>query len=204
MLHRLIAAIGAALIVGCAALPASPTPAHAPLPDATTVTVRRTCATTLHADVQLSDEARAVIDHAGAAWRGPTQGRLNVGVVYDLDFSSPINLQAHEAAKDSLLIPIGSDSEIAARLDAEFAPGRPLAVTIKTDDDRTIVYLIMDRIDEVHALDVVTHEFGHVCGLPDLPMTGAVMSGVSIKGAPPPDGFQPEDMALLRAAHYLD
>lgn len=173
------------------------------LPDLVEVSITRTCSVTLHADVSFPVQARETIKAASSAWAALSEDRIRIDVDYDVDFESIGNLKTHVDAKHSTLLAVFSDFDIVQSFDAEFAPATPLAVTTTDlEGDVRRVWLIVDRIPVPRAREIVTHEFGHVCGMPDLPSFGSIMSGASFKGAPPIESFSAEDRALCRAYHY--
>ncbi len=157
----------------------------------------------LHVDDGFEGEGRAIIERAAANIRRLTQDRAHLTVVFDADFDSLDSLKLHMQAGHTLVIAVLSDFPIVAALDeAAKGPGQLLAATVYQIDDSAIVFLILDRIDASHAENVVTHEFGHVIGFPDLPTAGAIMSGSSIKGSPPLLDWTPADVALCRQYHF--
>lgn len=79
-----------------------------------------------------------------------------------------------------------------------------MAATVKMSDGSQVVFLILDRIDVERFENTVTHEFGHVIGLPDLHARGAIMSGQSVQGSPGIPDWMPADVALCRAFRYCD
>ncbi len=180
--------------------PKAPELAPAPKP------VRADFSRTLHAEADFNPFARNLIDTAAAKWRDVSGGHLDIRFNYDLDIEDAENTRAHVASNHSVLIGGTSDYPIAQRIDAMLgSPGRmPVAATATNDKGATAVFLIMDRIDPADFLSVMTHELGHVAGLPDLPTTGSVMSGAHVRGTPAVESFTREDIALCRAAHYCE
>ncbi len=159
--------------------------------------------------MSFNEQGRAIIEEAARRWSVLTHGRANLIVVFDLDFDSIENLKQHKANRDSIVLGIESGYPIADAIDQSLGgrPGQVLAATVHEEDENTgpvLVFLIVDRIAADHFLAVVTHEFGHVIGLPDLPTTGSIMSGVEVNGIAPPDAFTPADVMLCRAAHLCD
>lgn len=192
------------MLVGACSAKEKPAAAHPSDPSPVTVEVTRECELTLHAETDVSVEGRKVLANATEAWRNISQGRIRIGVEYDVDFDSVANLKEHQAADHSFVFGVTSDSDIVEELDAKIATptSRPMAVTVSTESGAKHVWLILDRIPRAQALDVVTHELGHVCGLPDLPSIGSIMSGASLRNAQPLDAFTSEDVALCRAYKY--
>lgn len=188
-----------ALFVTCAACAA-----HAPPPpksDPVQVTMTREVHQTMHAEVGFSPPARSIIDSAAKRWRDFTQGRADIRIEYDLDLEDDDNTAAHFKARHGVIIGITSDLPIAKILDERTGATTtawPVAVTTKTPLGAPVVYLYADRIQKDEAEIVVTHELGHVLGLPDLPTMGAIMSGAAYPGLRAQD-FGPEDVALCRA-----
>lgn len=169
-------------------------------PDTNTIDPWSECELTLHAPTNFTDAGRDRIRSAASKWRRFTEDRVRLTIVFDVDLSSQANVLTHEAEGHSYLFAIPIDMPIVADFDREFAPGTPVAVTMQRDDGRTLVYLILDRIAASEFEHVVMHELGHVAGLPDLPMRGAVMSGMHSEGEVLPEYFTGEDLTVCRAA----
>ena len=170
----------------------------------------RTFAITLHADEGFTPLARALITKASGAWRDASNGRIKIDVEYDVNFGDLESVEAHKAANESFLIPIFGDGRVAERIDEALGgPGKqPVAATLpsKGPGDPTVVFLILDRIGEEEGsfFSVVTHEFGHVAGLPDLPALGSIMSAGHVKGEPPVRALTVTDRELCRGAGLCD
>lgn len=187
------------VFLGCAPT----TPTHEP-PKATQVKVWREFELVMHADDAFPEDVRAQLDSAAAAWVDLTEGNVRIKLVYDLDFSSVENLKSHKVGTHALVIGLLSDMKLAQELDKHFAsPGvEPLAATVTPAGEPSLVFLIVDRIPRAQFREVMTHELGHVIGLPDLPTFGDVMSGREVKGFPVPDKFTPADKALCERFRY--
>lgn len=163
----------------------------------------RTFTVVMHADKDFTAEGRSRILSAARAWHTFTEGRVDIYVEFDLDFDDVPGLKAHQAAHHSVLIPVLSDYPIAQAIDSELrGKGIPLAATVQLKDGSSGVFLIMDRIDPDNFELVVTHELGHVAGLPDLSEYGAIMSGVESNTVPTPKTFMPADLEACRASKY--
>jgi hypothetical protein len=186
----------------CTLLACATVPPTTRAPDVTKVAAWKEFELTLHADVDFTDTGRGRIQEAAKKWRAASSGRVRIDVVFDLDFSSVANLQGHQESGDSLLLGVLSEYPIAKRIDAVIgSPGRmPLAATMSSDGGPTIVVLILDRIESDDFLSVVTHELGHVAGLPDLPTFGSVMSGARRRGDTSVENFTTDDQELCRSA----
>lgn len=208
-MRRLVVFLGlvCCLLTLCCA-PRATCPPPAAKPDVTTVRVYRTFELTVHADTEFLPQGRQIIEQAAAKWSALSNGHIRIRVEFDLDFDSIENLKAHQAAQHSVLIGLKSDYKIAQQLDEKLGgPGvTPLAATVRqTDDGPVMVFLIMDRIEDGAALlSVVTHEFGHVANMPDLPTSGSVMSGARRRNEEPVTEFNEADIALCRAARYCE
>lgn len=195
-----LAFIVCALLATCCAPRARETPPpliSAPEP-------MRSFSTVLHVDQDFTPEARERIQQAASAWERMTHGRVAYHIRFDLDFADEDSLAEHVARKHNLVIGVLEDFEIVAKIDEQFLGSHPLAVTVGLKDGSIRVFLIMDRIEQDHFTEVAVHEFGHVAGFPDLPMTGAVMSGTSLRGSTPLEGFTPTDVELCRGMRYCD
>ncbi len=176
------------LLVGCAA------PKKAPA-DVTSVKVFRDVAVTLHADSDFGPLSRSIFQRATDRIRKFTKNRARIDVVYDLDFYSETGLQEHLDLHHSMMIGVESGSQIADLIDTNHPGGTILGVTSFLRDGSVRVAFIMDRI-RLDAVDsVVTHELGHVIGFDDLPVMGAIMSGLSDPSLKEPEEFTPADLA---------
>lgn len=180
--------------------------APAPTPPASPKRELQNLDLVLHVDTEFSDKGRALIAKAAENIRALTSNRANVTVVFDLDFTSISNLEGHRRAKHSVVIGVTSDLEVVDRIDASVGGkgGIPLAATTTLDDGSKAVFLILDRIEVTHFEAIVTHEFGHVIGLPDLAIMGAIMSGRQSLIAPPPEGWAYEDVELCRSYRFCE
>jgi len=177
------------------------------LPDTTEVTeiiVTRSVSRTLHADVDFTEAGRSRIRQAGVRWANFTQGRVNLQIVFDLDFDDMIGLAEHMAEAHDAIIPVHSSMDIVSRLTTETGLDNGkllLGATTHHENDAMVVRLVMDRIDPDDFETVVTHELGHVAGLPDLPTQDSVMSAASPAGARVKE-FSADDAKLCRAFRY--
>lgn len=168
---------------------------------ATTTAAWKEVSLSLHGATEFTELGRESIREASNKWRAVSGGRIRIDVVFDLDFNSLENLEEHQRANHSLLIGVLSRYPIAEKID-ELLGSRnstPMAATIRGETS-TLVFLIVDRIDADDFESVVTHELGHVAGLPDLPTFGSVMSGARLRGAPAVNEFTHDDVTLCRAA----
>lgn len=195
-----------ALSVGCAP-PKRPTeaPVTARAPDPPVeVRMWRDFSITLHGDVVFTPSGREDIVAAAEKWRNVTDGHARISLKFDFDFDSAENVSHHAAANDSVIVAIPENSDVVRGIDRRLGgPHRkPMAVTMPSQgpDDPTIVLLIMDRISDEAFVSVVTHELGHVMGLPDLPTLGSVMSGAVREGGPYVNAFTPDDLTLCHAS----
>lgn len=176
------------LLVGCC----SP---KKPVGDVTNVKVFRDVAVTIHADSDFGPLSRGIFQKATDRIRKFTKNRARIDVVYDLDFNSETNLQEHLVNHHSMMIGIESGSDIANIIDTNHPGGTILGVTAFLKDGSVRVAFITDRI-RLDAVDsVVTHELGHVIGFDDLPVMGAIMSGLSDPSLKEPEDFTPADLA---------
>lgn len=200
-LFSLVAVLCCLLSVCCTSRP--PAPARAP--DPIEVSVWRDFELVLHGDTDFADEGRRRIERAASSIRRLTHDRARISVEFDLDFQSLENLKAHHDAHHSQIIGVTSDFDIVKTIDAIVpGPGTVLAATAPTNDGSFVVVLILDRIEEDRFEAVVTHEFGHVIGLPDLKQLGAIMSGSEVHGAPYPTDWTRADVELCRSFRYCD
>lgn len=99
---------------------------------------------------------------------------------------------------------VTSGSSLVAALDAQFSPGVPVAANIHTGSGTTLVVFILDRIDPRHFESIVTHEFGHVLGIHDLPIEDSVMSGAESDGDVVPSELTPADLEACRVVGVCD
>lgn len=195
-MKKLFAWIALAFLSVCCA------PPRASVPDATTVTVWRDFELVLHVDHEFNAEGRKLIEKAAASIRRLTHDRARLTVVFDLDFSSLENLAAHKDARHSKVIGVVSHFDIVRSLDKLMPGDNVLAATAPMKDGSIVVFLILDRIADDRFESVVTHEFGHVIGFPDLDAFGAIMSGRDIVGAPAIQDWTPADVALCKSFGY--
>lgn len=159
-------------------------------------------AITLHVDTDFAPTGRVIIEKAADNIRRLTNGRAQISLAYDLDFQAVGNLEAHNALHHSQVIAVNADFDIVRTIDAKTAGrGTTLAVTVPTKYGSTSVILILDRIAAERFEFVVTHEFGHVIGLPDLEEDGAIMTGVQSN---PPADWTFADVELCRKMRYCD
>lgn len=174
--------------------------------DVTSVRVYKDFTHTLHVDTDFSDIAKLQIVEAAEKWRTASGGHIDISAVADLDFESTESVLKHKTEHHSVLIGVTSDLPVVARIDAELGrPGVvPMAVTVKNKDGSIAVYVIVDRVKFDSFKSVVTHELGHVAGMPDLPTTGSIMSGASFADEPPILQFTRDDLALCRASKYCE
>jgi hypothetical protein len=152
-------------------------------------------------DDRFDDEGRAIVRRAADAFAGLTDDRVKFGVAFDL------NADTFEQIIDSkapVVLAVQEGSRIVAFLDQELGgPDRePTAATVRTEDGKVSVFLIVGRISEAQFESVLMHELGHVIGLPDLPTSSDVMSGAHHEGDVLPTRFTFADVALCRAARY--
>jgi hypothetical protein len=197
-LFALVALLCCTLAVCCAPPPlASPTIA-ALAPEAGPL--QRDFGLTLHVDTAFDGIGREIIEKAGQNIRALTHDRARLELVFDLDFDAPAP-DAHE----SLVVGVLSTFKIVHTLEEVIGGGGQLvAVTVPTKFDTTWVLLIMDRIEPEDFEAVVTHEFGHVIGLPDLPTMGSIMSGARVEGTAPLHAWTAADVELCRKFQYCD
>jgi hypothetical protein len=192
-------------VVPDAPLPRAPQAAAAPAPK-----VLKDLDLVLHVDVDFTADAnggRPYLERAARNIRELTHGRARIRLVYDVEFETENGFKNHVDAHHSMLLAILSDFKMAHMIDenlAETGPGLPLAATIPLWDGAFQVYLILDRIPADHFEAVITHELGHVIGLPDLPEQGAIMSGTEGDSVPTPSGWTQADRDLCRSFDYCD
>jgi hypothetical protein len=156
---------------------------------------------TLHVDTDMSELDRTHAEEASRKWRVISSGHIRINLEYDLDFGSTSGLLAHEMARHSLVVLVQSTSPVVRQLDAQLGgPKKTVLAATTIEQDRVRVFLITDRIEAPKRLSVLTHEFGHVAGFPDLPNYGSIMSGAAPTGAPPVNEFTAEDTSLCRGA----
>lgn len=152
----------------------------------------------MHGDVDFTDVERAAIISATNEWRSFSGGRVDIKVVFDLDFDDESAMQYKQAP-----VIIRVDSTMRLGVD----PG-----TIAFTNSHHQIALIMDRLTSFRP--VVMHEMGHAAGLrwPDWcpstrygdadcdhsPDLNSIMSAV-YRGA---QSFTPADKAFCRAAGY--
>lgn len=174
-------------------------------PKAASAPPLRTFDLILHVDTAFTGQGRELIEKAAANVRRLTYGRANLTVAFDLDFESVPNLEAHRRARHSTVIAVLSSYGIVQKIDASLpGPGTPLAATTSLTDGSQLVILILDRIPTENFLSVVTHEFGHVIGFPDLPEMGAIMSGRTMTGTLSPTDWTAADVALCQQYRYCE
>lgn len=174
----------------------------APAPPTTTVEVSRTAEITMHGETDAPPAARAAFETAAERWRDFTSGNVQFTTVYDVNFDSVSNLRWHRDEAHNLILIVPSTADVVRELDAQHPTVLPLAATATLDSGAILVLLVGDRIKTTRAASIVTHEFGHVLGLPDLPTMGAVMSGAEYPTAPPIDEFTGADRRLCVASRY--
>lgn len=180
-------------------------PSSPPSRTVTTTVAWRDFSLVLHADNHFNELGRRIIVEAAENIRRLTHGRARLDVVFDLDFDSIENLKAHMAANHSMVFGVLSDYDVVKTLDEGLrGPGTILAATVETKSRSQFVFLILDRIAEDKFSNVVTHEFGHVIGFPDLDAMGAIMSGRSASNEPAILDWAEADLKLCREFHYCD
>jgi hypothetical protein len=195
---KLFALVAVALLC-CAPPPLASPPIAARAPEAAP-SAMRDFALTLHVDTAFDGIGRDIIEKAARNIRTLTHDRARLELVFDLDFEAPAP-DVHE----SLVVGVLSTFKIVHTLQEAIGGGGELvAVTVPTKFDTTWVLLIMDRIEAADFEAVVTHEFGHVIGLPDLPEFGAIMSGARVEGTTPLHAWTAADVDLCRKFHYCD
>lgn len=158
----------------------------------------------LHCDVEFNQRGREVIYEASQRWFRASNGRIFINLVWDLDFDDEEALNVHIAEKDAMMWPVLSDYAIVEQIE-KLRPGtRPLAATGVLPSGSRYVVMILDRIEETSFDEIVTHEFGHVAGMPDIVPLGSIMSGADIHGWPVPHELTPLDIELCRKHRYCD
>ncbi len=127
----------------------------------------------LHADITFTTEERAVLADAAGIWFIQTSGVARIDIVYDVDFDSQSNLKDHVDKLDDVVIRMESWMDTVVDMDSKDASvlgwvtpsggihnpwHKPIRVAFVVDRMKVLT-------ERSYALQVVTHEFGHVLGL---------------------------------------
>lgn len=193
-------------IVSLFALCCSPrkTPAPPRTPDVTTVAAYADFEREVHADTSFTDEQRAALREAARTWRTATKDRVRLRVSFDVDFASTENLRAHHVDRHLIASRVFSYFPVVKAIDGRHPRMNVIAETGDVVDGSSRVYFIVDRINPKNFRQVAIHEFGHVFGLDDLPVLGAIMSWAEVDGEPLPETLTEADFELCRRARFCD
>lgn len=163
----------------------------------------RTCTRTLHVDTDLSPYARDQVRAAADTWRKASEGRIDLQLVFDLDFSDEAGAAEHAREGHSMVLAVHEDYPSVVRLDAQLSKQGivPLAATTSSPG-RDVVILIMDRMTPESFLGIVMHEFGHVAGFKDLTERNSVMSGIRDLTVASAEALTPLDITACRDLRY--
>lgn len=153
----------------------------------------------MHGDVDFTPTERDALVGSAEAWRAFSQGRVNIRIVFDLDFEDIETVKQYK------------DAPVIIRAESWMPLSAERGMLGYTNSQRQIV-LVMDRI--VNLRPVAMHEMGHAAGLawPDWcpadrngradcdhsPDKDSIMSAV-YRGA---QEFTEADAAFCRASGY--
>jgi hypothetical protein len=147
------------------------------VPDPQTVYV------TLHMDTDFTPAERKQLERGAEVWHKGLNGLVRFKLVYDLDFSSTLNIQEHDLLGHNMVFRMESWFDTVIALDAQAYPGELLGIVnpphgIFADPPQPVrMLLVADRMYDNRLPQVFAHELGHVLGTFHDPHPSALMFG---------------------------
>lgn len=159
----------------------------------------------MHGDTEFTSLERMAIDNSIVVWKAQTGGLANISVTYDLDFNSNISLEQHKDDANIVRATSDLDAVKTADCEAATGMGLPCNVPGFTQGlvlawvqpgggihnglgINPSMIVVVDRLvtqdndgkptkmfDIKYATQIITHEMGHIFGVPHIDDPKAVM-----------------------------
>ena len=139
---------------------------------------------TIHCDTGFTADERKQLLEAADTWKRQTSGLASITLMFDVDFTSTIDIQSHAEAGHNLMLQLESWMPMVQRQDGSgglllgvVSPSggihnpwrKPLTVGFVVDR------LAPDGVSDATLKQIALHEFGHVLGVPHQAAANAIM-----------------------------